>query len=46
MKRVGKPVFFVVSLLIVALTLLSFFGVSTQYGDRTDTYIKGADSVR
>ena len=46
MKRVGKSVFFVVSLLIVALTLLAFFGVSSQYGDRVDTYIKGADSIR
>ena len=33
MKKVGKPVFFVVLILIAAFTALSFFGVSTAYGD-------------
>ena len=46
MKKVGKPVFFVVLILIAAFTALSFFGVSTAYGDNTHTYIKGVDDIR
>lgn len=46
MKRVGKPVFFVVVLLIAFLSVSSFFGFSTYYGDSTTTWIKGADSIR
>ena len=46
MKRVGKPVFFVVAILIVAFLLCSFFGISTTYGDRTDVYIKGGNDIR
>ena len=34
MKRVGKPVFFIVSILIVLLTVVSFTGISTIYGDK------------
>lgn len=33
MKRVGKPVAIVVALLCVAIFALSFFGVSSRYGD-------------
>ena len=32
-KRTGKPVFFVVFLLILALTYTAFFGVENYYGD-------------
>ena len=46
MKRVGKPVFFIVVLLIAALTFTSFFGISTSFGDISTTWIKGADSIR
>lgn len=46
MKRVGKPIFFVVAILIVVFTTLSFIGVSTTYGDKTTIYIKGADNIR
>ncbi len=46
MKKVGKPVFFVVVLLIVMITTLSFVGIHRQYGDITTTYIKGAGDVR
>ncbi len=46
MKKVGKPVFFIVALLIVFLTYTSFFGISTQYGDVTKTWIKGVDTIR
>lgn len=46
MKRVGKPVFFIVALLIVAFTALTFFGIQTQYGDNKTVYIKGLDNIR
>ncbi len=46
MKRVKKPVFFVVLLLIVALVYTSFFGVYGQNGDFKETYIKGAGDIR
>jgi len=46
MKRVGKPVFFIVLLLIVAITTLSFTGFSIQHGDIKTTYIKGANDIR
>jgi len=46
MRRVGKPVFFIVLLLIVAVVALSFAGISTQYGDIKTTYIKGANDIR
>ncbi|MGI6404143.1 MAG: preprotein translocase subunit SecD [Oscillospiraceae bacterium] len=46
MRKVGKPVFFVVVLLIALMTILSFVGIHWQYGDITTTYIKGAKDIR
>lgn len=46
MKKVGKPVFFIVVILIAALTVLSFFGASSTYGDITKPYVKGAADIR
>lgn len=46
MKKVGKPVFFIVALLIVFLTVTSITGITTQYGDVTKVWVKGADSIR
>ena len=46
MKRVKKPVFFVVALLILALVVTSLFGVYGQHGDFKVTYIKGAGDIR
>ena len=46
MKRVGKPVFFIVALAIVLLSLLSVFGISTEYADKKNVYIKGASDIR
>lgn len=46
MKRIGKPFFFIVSILIIIFTLVSFFGVSTKYGDRRTVYVKGAQDIR
>lgn len=46
MKRVKKPVFFVVAILILALTYCSFFGIYGQHGDLEKTYIRGAKDIR
>ncbi len=45
-KRVGKPVFFIVFLLIAVFTYVTFFGVTNYYGDTKQTYIKGAEDIR
>jgi len=46
MKKVGKPVFFILALLIVVFTVTCFTGIKTQYGDTVSTIIKGADDIR
>lgn len=46
MRRVKKPVFFVVLAVIAAMTYLTVFGVHGQYGDTRITYIKGVDEIR
>lgn len=46
MKKVGKPVFFILVLLIAAMGYLTVFGVSGTYGDITTTTIKGVDDIR
>ncbi len=46
MKRTAKPVFFIVALLIIALCGTAIFGVYGHYGDRRDTYIRGASDIR
>ena len=46
MKRVGKPVFFIVLLLIGAFSYLTIFGYSTNFGSREDTVIKGVKDIR
>ena len=46
MKRIGKPVFFIVVLFIALLTYSAFFGISTTYGDFTKPIIKGAGEIR
>ncbi len=46
MRRVKKPVFFVVLLCILGLGYLAFFGIHSQFGDTRTTYIKGADEIR
>lgn len=45
-KRVGKPVFFVVLILILALTYTAFFGIDNYYGDTRNVYFKGAEDIR
>lgn len=46
MKRVAKPVFFIVAVLIIALAVTSVFGVKTQFGDIQTTHIKGISDIR
>ncbi len=45
-KRTGKPVFFVVFILILALTYTAFFGIENYYGDTRKVYFKGAEDIR
>lgn len=46
MKKVGKSMFFIVAVLIIGLTALSFVGFSTSYGDFTTKHIKSAEDIR
>ena len=46
MKRTPKWAFFVVAILILALSYTAVFGVYTRYGDRTDTVIRGVSDIR
>lgn len=46
LKRVAKPVFFIVLAVILAFTGIVFFGVHTQYGDFTNTIIRGVSDIR
>lgn len=46
MKRVKKPVFFVVAGLIIVFALLATVGVHTYYGDITTTWIRGLSDIR
>ncbi|MCH5300388.1 MAG: protein translocase subunit SecD [Ruminococcus sp.] len=46
MKRIPKPVFFIVALLILAFAATSIFGVSYYVGDNKQTIIKGLGDIR
>ena len=46
MKRTHKWSFFVAFAIILVLCITTFTGVYTQYGDRTDTIIRGAADIR
>ena len=46
MRRIKKPVFFIVVALIAVFAYLTFFGVSTYYGDIKTSHIKGVDEIR
>ena len=46
MKRVGKPVFFILAALLLLVSFASFFGVYGQNGDIPVTYIKGVKDIR
>ncbi len=46
MKKVGKPVFFIVALVILFLSYAAFFGIYTEHGDYQVPVIKGAGDIR
>ena len=46
MKRVGKPVFFIVVALIAFFFVTSITGIGTTYGDYKTTYVKGGNDIR
>ena len=46
MKRIGKPVFFIVFVIILALAYTSVFGIYGENGDFRITYIKGINDIR
>lgn len=45
-KKTGKLAFFVVFILIIALTFSAFFGIDSYYGDTRNVYVKGANDIR
>ena len=46
MKRVPKPMFFIVALLILAFSFTAIFGVSYYVGDNKHTVVKGIGDIR
>ena len=46
MKRVGKPVFWIVVVITLLFTTLSITGITTQYGEVKNVIIKGVDQIR
>ena len=46
MKKSRKSTFFIVAILIVAFTYLSFAGLYTYYGDNKVVYLKGVNDIR
>ncbi|WRS28171.1 protein translocase subunit SecD [Oscillospiraceae bacterium MB08-C2-2] len=46
MRQKGTLTFFVVALLIIVFTTMSFTGIRTTYGDVTTTRIKGTSDIR
>lgn len=46
MKRIKKPVFFIIAALILVFSALTVFGCSTYYGDITTVWVKGVKDIR
>lgn len=46
MKRIPKPVFFIVAILILAFSFTAVFGVSYYVGDNKETSLKGIFDIR
>ncbi len=46
MRRIKKPVFFIVVVLIAVFAFLTINGVSTYYGDIKTSHIKGVSDIR
>lgn len=45
-RKVKKPVFFIVFILIAIFTVSVIFGVTSYYGDMSTVYIKGVNDIR
>lgn len=45
-KRTGRLAFFIIFILILALTYTAFFGIEDYYGDTRKVYVKGASDIR
>ena len=45
-KSIGKPAFFIVTILVLAFSFAAFFGISDYYGDTRKVYIKGTEDIR
>ena len=46
MRKVKKPVFFIVLICILGFAYLTYAGIHTQYGDIKTSYVKGVDEIR
>ncbi len=46
MKKIKKPVFFIVFIVIAVFSCSTLFGFTSQYGDIVTTYIKGVKDIR
>ena len=46
MKRISKPVFFIVAILIIAFACTAFVGIKYYDGDIQKTSIKGISDIR
>ena len=46
MRKVKKPVFFIVFALIIIFAASVIFGITTYYGDIRTVYVKGAQNIR
>ena len=46
MRKVKKPVFFIVFAVIALFTVTTVFGIHYQYGDIVHTYVHGLDDIR
>ena len=45
-KRVGKPVFFIVAILIFVFSFGAFFGLDNYHGDIRKLYVNGVEDIR
>ena len=46
MKKTRRSTFFIITVLIIAFTYLSFAGLCTYYGDNKIVYLKGVQDIR
>jgi len=46
LRRVARPVFFIIAILILTLSYFATFGMKTQYGDIDTVVIKGIKDIR